>query len=145
MFLYEFQKYLRYCTVNQTNYMRFKILLPLFTVLFTTAVFAQDKTYTFSEIQSRNSLMQWEKGEIIGSRTVHFSPSEISLNIDKDYRLSIISKTSLPDNGVIYLCQDDKANPVTVMLFDNIKMYLYNKTKRFLINFNSASIMASAE
>jgi len=125
--------------------MRFKILLPLITVLCTIAVFAQNKSYTFSEIQSRNSIMQWEKGEAINNRSVHFSPTEISLNIDKDYHLSIISKTALPDNGVIYLCKDDKSNPVTVMLFDNIKMYLYNKTKRFMINFNPAAIMASAD
>jgi len=125
--------------------MKFRLPFSLFILLFTTALFAQDKVYTFNEIQSRNSLQQWEKGAIIGDRTVHFSPSEISVNIDKDYRLSIISKTSLPDNGVIYLCKDEKSNPVTVMLFDNLKMYLYNKTKRYLINFNPASIMASAD
>lgn len=28
---------------------------------------------------------------------------------------------------------------MTVILFDNIKMYLYAKTKRFLINFQSTS------
>ena len=125
--------------------MKFRLPLFLFILFFSATLFAQDKIYTFNEIQSRNSLQQWEKGEAIGNRTVHFSPSEISVNIDKDYHLSIISKTSLPDNGVIYLCKDDKSNPVTVMLFDNIKMYLYNKTKRFLINFNPASIMASAD
>lgn len=124
--------------------MKFRLPFSFFILLFTTALFAQDKIYTFNEIQSRNSLQQWEKGEIIGDRTVHFSPSEINVNIDKDYRLSIISKTSLPDNGVIYLCKDEKSNPVTVMLFDNLKMYLYNKTKRYLINFNPASIVASA-
>jgi len=125
--------------------MRFKILFPLLAVLFTFTVSAQNKIYTFNEIQSRNSFQQWEKGENIGSRTVSFSPTEISLNIDTDYQLSIISKTELPNNGVIYLCKDQKSNPVTVMLFDNLKMYLYNKTKRFLINFNPASIMASAD
>lgn len=124
--------------------MKFKLPLSLFILLFTTAIFAQDKIYTFSEFQSRNSLQQWEKGAIFGDRIVHFSPSEISLSIDKNYRLHIISKTSLPDNGVIYLCQDEKLNSVTVMLFDNVKMYLYNQTKRFLINFNPASIVASA-
>jgi len=124
--------------------MKLKPLLFLFILLCSTVLLAQDRIYTFNEIQSRNNLQQWEKAEITGGRTVHFSPSEISLNIDKDYRLSIISKTSLPDNGVIYLCKDEKSNPITVMLFDNLKMYLYNQTKRFLINFNPASIMASA-
>ena len=125
--------------------MRFKILFPLLAVFFTLATAAQNKIYTFNEIQSRNSLQQWEKGENIGSRTVRFSPTEISLNIDTDYQLSILSKTTLPDNGVIYLCKDQKSNAVTVMLFDNLKMYLYNKTKRFLINFNPAAVMASAD
>lgn len=37
------------------------------------------------------------------------------------------------------MCKDEKSNPMTVMLFDNIKMYLYAKTKRFLINFQSTS------
>lgn len=125
--------------------MRFKILFPFFVVFFTLTLSAQSKTYTFNEIQSRNSVQQWEKGENIGNRTVRFSPTEITLNIDTDYQLCILSKTTLPDNGVIYLCNDQKSNPVTVMLFDNLKMYLYNKSKRFLINFNPASIMASAD
>jgi len=125
--------------------MRFKILLPLFIVLFSMTVTAQSKSYSFCEIQSRNNLQQWGKSESVGDRVAHFSPTEINLNIDKDYRLSILSKTTLPDNGVIYLCKDEKANPVTVMLFDNLKMYLYNKSKRFLINFNPANIMASAD
>lgn len=126
------------------KYMKFRILLPLFIVLFSTNLKAQSKSYSFCEIQSRNSLQQWEKIENVGNRIASFSPTEINLNIDKDYRLSILSKTTLPDNGVIYLCKDEKANPVTVMLFDNIKMYLYNKSKRFLINFNPANIVASA-
>ena len=123
--------------------MKFKILLFFFTALFANGIFAQSKTFSFCEFQSRNDLQQWGQFENTETRTARFSEKEIFLNIDKDYHLNIISMTQLPNNGFIYLCKDDKSNPITVMLIDNLKMYLYNQSKRFMINFNVASIVAS--
>ena len=100
-------------------------------------VAAQKKTFAFSEVQSRNDRQEWNNSQSVGARFASFSPTEINLNIDRDYRLQILSKTDLPNKGVIYLCKDDKANSVTVMLIDNIKMYVYSKTQRFLINFDA--------
>jgi len=123
--------------------MKFKILLLFFTALFSNGIFAQDKTFSFCEIQSRNDLQQWGQIENTEMRTARFSEKEIFLNIDKDYHLNIISTTQLPNNGFIFLCKDDKLNPITVMLIDNLKMYLYNQSKRFMINFNAGSFVAS--
>ena len=116
--------------------MNLKTLLPTVLILLTLTVAAQKKTFVFSEVQSRNDHQQWNNSQRVGARLASFSPTEINLNIDRDYRLQILSKTDLPNKGVIYLCKDDKANSVTVMLIDNIKMYVYSKTQRFLINFD---------
>jgi hypothetical protein len=35
--------------------------------------------------------------------------------------LTILSKTNLPDKGIIYLCKDEKSNPITILLIDDIK------------------------
>ena len=125
-----------------------KKLLPTFFILLSLTVAAQKKTFAFSEIQSRNDRQEWNSRQSVGARFASFSPTEINLNIDRDYRLQILSKTDLPNKGVIYLCKDDKANSVTVMLIDNIKMYVYSKTSRFLINFDrfkSEHYMADAD
>ena len=106
-------------------------------MLFSLHLAAQKKTFAFSEIQSRNDRQEWNNSQNVGRRFASFSPTEINLNIDRDYRLQIVSKTDLPDNGVIYLCKDDLLNSVTVMLIDNIKMYVYSKTHRYLINFDT--------
>jgi hypothetical protein len=52
-------------------------------------------------------------------------------------------QTHLPDKGIIYLCKDEKQNDITVMLIDDEKMYLYNDSKRFLINFNEPVAMGN--
>ena len=101
-----------------------------------TRVSAQNKVFAFSEIQSRNEVQKWGKLQCIEPQLVHFTEEQINLKIDKKYHLTIISKTELPDNGTIYLCSDDKSNPVTVMLIDNTKMFFYCKSKRFQINFD---------
>jgi len=124
----------------QIDDMNLKSLLVFSLALFSLSVSAQNKTFAFSEIQSRNNLQQWGNSQNVGQRVARFTPTEINLNVDTNYHLNIISKTDLPDNGVIYLCKDEKANAVTVMLIDNIKMYLYSKTKRFLINFDTFNI-----
>lgn len=98
---------------------------------------AQHKVFSYDQVQSRNELQEWGNVEKISSQTVEFTNDKISLSIDKSYQLTIISKTNLPDKGIIYLCKDEKSNPITVMLIDDIKMYLYAKTRRFLINFKT--------
>lgn len=128
--------------------MTLKKLLPIFLILFPLAASAQNRTFAFSEIQTRNDKQQWSNTQSVGSQLARFTPTQIEVKADKDYHLNIVSKTDLPDNGVIYLCKDEKSNPVTVMLIDNVKMYLYSKTKRFLINFDmfaGQSIMADTD
>ena len=128
--------------------MRFRIFLAAISQLLTLTISAQSKTFAFSHIQSRNNVQEWSKSENVGERTASFSSTEIKLNVDRNYNLDIISKTDLPNRGFIYLCKDEKSNAVTVVLFDNLKMYLYNQTQRFLINFNpvlSRKYMADAD
>ena len=102
---------------------------------------AQNKVFTFCQFQTRNNVQQWGKLENISEQMVHFSPLAIDLNIDKKYHLTILSKTDLPNNGAIYLCNDEKSNPITVTLIDNSKMFLYSKTKRYQINFDPMKSM----
>jgi len=71
-------------------------------------------------------------------QSVSFTANEINLKVDKEYHLSIVSKTDLPDKGTIYLCKDEQTNPVTVMLIDDSKMYFYSKNKRYLIHFDDS-------
>lgn len=98
---------------------------------------AQYKVYSYNQVQTRNAIQQWGKSQNICNQKAEFTAREINLNIDESYHLTIVSKTDLPENGTIYLCKDEKSNPITVMLIDDIKMYLYAKTKRFLINFQA--------
>ncbi|WP_309642397.1 hypothetical protein [Flavobacterium sp.] len=119
--------------------MTFRSQFFLYIVLLSYCVNAQQKIFSYNQIQSRNNIQEWGKCETISTQKAEFTANEINLKIDKNYHLTILSKTDLPDRGTIYLCKDEKSNPITVMLFDNIKMYLYAKTKRFLINFEHTS------
>lgn len=112
-----------------------KLLLTLLFFLSLT-LSAQNKTFVFSEYQTRNEKQQWGNTQRVGAQLAQFTPTQINVKADKDYHLNIVSKTDLPDNGAIYLCEDEKSNPVTVMLIDNIKMYIYSTTKRYMINFD---------
>jgi len=129
--------------------MTFKNLyLVALTIVLPLATSAQHKTFSFNQIQTRNSLQEWGNFQYISEQIAEFSESNINVSVDKKYNLVIISKTNLPNNGIIYLCKDEKDNPITVMLIDNIKMYLYDKTKRFLINFNKVktnSVLADSD
>jgi hypothetical protein len=116
--------------------MNCKQLFFLAILMLSFSINAQVKVFAFSHFQTRNSVQQWGKYESSGQQLVHFSPEEIDLRVDKKYHLTILSKTDLPNNGVIYLCNDEKSNPVTVTLIDNSKMFLYSKTKRYQINFD---------
>lgn len=107
---------------------------------------SQHKIFSFDQVQSRNEHREWGEVEKIAHQTVEFTADKINLIIDKSYQLTIISKTNLPDRGIIYLCKDEKSDPITVMLIDDVKMYLYAKTHRFLINFKSpASLFQLAD
>ena len=123
--------------------MNFKSLLPFVIAFVTLGASAQNKVFSFNQIQTRNDAQQWGKVQKVSEQEVHFTPEEIDLNVDKKYHLTILSKTDLPDNGTIFLCNDEKSNPVTVMLIDDSKMFLYSKTKRFLINFDNTIKTAS--
>jgi len=128
--------------------MTLKKLLPVFLVLFSLTGIAQNRTFAFSEFQSRNAKQEWCNTQRVGSQLARFTPTKIDVKADKDYHLNIVSKTDLPDNGAIYLCKDEKSNPVTVMLIDNVKMYIYSQSKRFLINFDafaSHALMADTD
>lgn len=123
--------------------MKLKQILPLTFIMFASACFAQCKVFTYNQIQTRNEVQQWGNIQTIAPQHAEFSENEIKLQADQPYNLTVISKTNLPDKGTIYLCKDEKSNPITVMLFDNIKMYLYAKTKRFLINFQHQKTTSS--
>jgi hypothetical protein len=120
----------------QISIMKSKNLLSLVIALLAIGASGQNRVFSYSQVQSRNSLQEWGKVQNISERRVYFTPEEIDMSIDKKYHLTIVSKTDLPDNGIIYLCNDEKSNPVTVMLIDNSKMYVYSKSKRYLINFD---------
>ena len=104
------------------------------------SAFSQNKTFSFNEIQSRNNLREWDKCTAVSERTVLFSAEGIDLKLEKDYHLSIINTTHLPEKGVVYLCRDEKLREVTVMLINDKKMFLYDDKKRFLINFNEPAL-----
>ncbi len=123
--------------------MKLKQILSLTFIVFATTCMAQCKVFTYNQIQTRNEVQQWGNIQTIAPQNAEFSENEIKLQADQAYNLTVISKTDLPDKGTIYLCKDEKSNPITVMLFDNIKMYLYAKTKRFLINFQHAKTASS--
>lgn len=112
-----------------------KLALFLFTLI-AAGAFAQGRVFSYSHFQLRNNVQEWGKEQSVGTQQVHFGCDQIDLKIDKKYHLTIVSKTDLPDNGAIYLCNDEKSNPVTVMLIDDSKMFVYSKTKRYQINFD---------
>lgn len=124
--------------------MNLKSLLALSAALLAFCASAQNKEFSFDDIQSRNNLQQWEKYPSSGIRTVSFTPERIELKVDKAYHLNIIQKTHLPDKGVIYLCKDEKQHDITVMLVSDDRMFLYNDRKRFLINFNHPPLKNAA-
>lgn len=103
---------------------------------------AQNRVFTYSQIQTRNGDQEWSAIKNVSEQSVSFTCDEINLKVDKNYHLNIISKTDLPNNGVIYLCKDEDTNPVTVMLIDDSKMYLYSKSKRYLINFDDSKTVS---
>lgn len=125
--------------------MNIKPLFVLYAVLMTICSVAQKKEFSFTQFQIRNSAQQWEKPFRITPRTVRFSANDIDLKIDKQYHLHIVSTTYLPDNGVIYLCKDEKQKNVTVMLIADSKMFLYSDSKRFQIDFDQPVAITARE
>ncbi len=113
--------------MSKIYFMSGRNLLYLFIVLVPLKIIGQRKILSYNQVQSRNELQEWRKIEKISNQTAEFTADKIKLKIDKDYKLTILSKTNLPDKGIIYLCKDEKSNPITVMLIDDIKMYLYAK------------------
>lgn len=115
-----------------------KSLPILLAVLFTGNAFAQAKVFQFNEIQCRNERLQWEKSLRTEDRVVYIAEDSIDVTLDKYYHLSIISKTLLPNRGAIYLCRDQQQKVVTVTLVEGEKMFLYDDTNRFRVNFTQS-------
>ena len=122
--------------------MLIKKLIYCFILIASLSSSAQNKVFTYSQIQTRNDDQEWSAIKNVSEQSVSFTCDEINLKVDKNYHLNIISKTDLPNNGVIYLCKDEETNPVTVMLIDDSKMYLYSKSKRYLINFDDSKTVS---
>ena len=122
--------------------MLIKKLIYCFILFASLSSTAQNRVYTYSQIQTRNDDQEWIVTENVCGQSVSFTCNEINLKVDKNYHLNIISKTDLPDNGVIYLCKDEEINPVTVMLIDDDRMYFYCKNKRYLINFDDSKTVS---
>jgi len=122
--------------------MKIKTLFFFFVVTLTSGVTAQNKVFTYSQVQTRSDGQEWGVIKDVSEQLVHFTSSEINLKVDKNYCLSIISKTDLPNRGIIYLCRDEETNPITIMLIDNTKMYFYSKFKRYLINFDDSKTVS---
>ena len=122
--------------------MLIKKLIYCFILIASLSSSAQNRVFTYSQIQTRNHDQEWSAIKNVSEQSVSFTCDEINLKVDKNYHLNIISKTDLPNNGVIYLCKDEETNPVTVMLIDDSKMYLYSKSKRYLINFDDSKTVS---
>jgi hypothetical protein len=122
--------------------MLIKKLIYCFILIASLSSSAQNRVFTYSQIQTRNDDQEWSAIKNVSEQSVSFTCDEINLKVDKNYHLNIISKTDLPNNGVIYLCKDEDTNPVTVMLIDDSKMYLYSKSKRYLINFDDSKTVS---
>jgi hypothetical protein len=106
-----------------------KSLLALFAALLTICVSAQTRTFSFTDVQSRNSLQQWEKLPGTTLRTAQFTPGKIDLKIDRNYHLKIVQTTHLPDKGAIYLCKDEQQHDITVMLVSDDRMFFVQRQK----------------
>ena len=116
--------------------MNIKASLAMLIIFFCNGAVAQPKAYSFSEIQSRNNKQQWQEFLKADEDCVaYFSDDGIALNIDRLYHLKIKSMTHLPNKGVIYLCQDENLEDVTITLIGNERMFVYNDQVRLQINF----------
>lgn len=115
-----------------------RTLITCITLVASLSSIAQNRVFTYSQVQTRDEHQVWNIIENVCLQSVSFTANEINLKVDKEYHLSIVSKTDLPDKGIIYLCKDEQTNPVTVMLIDDSKMYFYSKNKRYLIHFDDS-------
>lgn len=116
--------------------MNIKASLAVLIILTCTGVSAQPKTYSFSSIHVRNEKQQWQEFLKADEDCVaYFSESDIALNIDQLYHLTIKTTTYLPNGGVIFLCKDDAQRDMTITLIGDDRMFVYNKEKRFQVNF----------
>ncbi|RZJ36248.1 MAG: hypothetical protein EOO51_02525 [Flavobacterium sp.] len=120
--------------------LKMKFVLSLFCLA--AACAAQDRSFLFSQVQSRNDAQEWSQATDVGRQVAHFTQAKIELTVDRDYWLTIIRKTELPGHGMVYLCRDQYQKPVTVTLFDDEKMLLYNENRRFQIRFEHPIAMA---
>ena len=115
-----------------------RTLITCITLVASLSSIAQNRVFTYSQVQTRDEHQVWNIIENVCLQSVSFTANEINLKVDKEYHLSIVSKTDLPDKGIIYLCKDEQTNPVTIMLIDDAKIYFYSKNKRYLIHFDDS-------
>ncbi|RZJ28313.1 MAG: hypothetical protein EOO48_10110 [Flavobacterium sp.] len=116
---------------------KFLLILPI-AALFTHGAFGQAKVFRFNEIRCRTQTLEWDQPLCIEDRVVYIAEDSIDVSLDKYYHLTIISTTVLPNHGAIYLCKDELQNDVTVTLVDDNRMFIYDDTKRFQVNFTQA-------
>jgi hypothetical protein len=105
---------------------------------------ARSQTYFYDQIQQRDSNHHWLEPVYIGNQKASITGSTIDLTAKERYRLSIISKTLLPGNGMIYLCKDSNLQDVTVMMMPDGKMIIYDATDRYLIDLQKPIVQRSA-
>ncbi|RZJ65809.1 MAG: hypothetical protein EOO50_12405 [Flavobacterium sp.] len=120
-------------------------VLTLFAVFAAIAVEAQSKELSFTGYKTGNSNLQWNKPQRVNLRKAYFSDEKIEFHIDRVYKLSVVKKTDLPNNGVVYICKDQMQQEVTVTLISNQRMFLYCEGKRFEVDFNSPLIPKTRE
>lgn len=122
-----------------------KHFLSLCSALATIVVSAQTKEFSFTGYQTSNQQQQWNGLQCVDLRKARFHENRIELTVDRNYRLSVVNKTHLPNKGVVYLCRDQMQRDVTVTLIGSERMFLYADGKRYQISFNAPVIAKSRE
>lgn len=122
-----------------------KHVFALFAVFASVAIQAQSRELSFTGYKTGNAQRQWDKLQRVSARKAYFSDDKIELNIDQNYNLTVVSKSFLPNNGIVYRCKDQAQREVTVTLINNERMFLYSDDKRFEVHFNAPLIAKTHE
>jgi hypothetical protein len=123
-----------------------KLVLPVLLAAFgALSACAQQKVFAFDHAEMRDTAGRWKPSASFKPRTVCFSFDKIDLKLDRHYQLRIVSTTHLPNNGVIYICKDQRQHEVTVTLIDREKMYVYDGDRRYLVPFAHHPLSPSVE
>lgn len=124
--------------------MNMKALITLL-ALAACPCFAQPKVFMLDAVHSRNAQQQWQESLKTDEDCVaYFSDTEISMNIDRLYHLSIVSTNQFTNDGTVYLCKDQNGRKITITLIDNDRMFVYDGDKRMMVEFEKTGIPATA-